>query len=160
MSKTQVPAIDGWFELSNDGSQITLTGTQCSESGTYFFPPERVMSRAPGYADSELVDVPLSTTGTLWSYTDAQYAPPEPFVPQSDPYQPFCLAAVHLEKEQMVVLGQVTPEVTIDDLEVGMEMQLVPGVLYSDDDHDYIVWKWQPRDTSADSAVSEEGANP
>lgn len=152
MAKTQVPAIEGWFTLSPDGTEITLTGTKCTDSGTYFFPPERVMSRAPGFAGSELVDVPLSRTGKLWSYTDAQYAPPEPYVRVTDPHVPFCLAAVELEAEQMVVLGQCVAEVSIDDLRVGMEMELVPDTLYEDDDHEYIVWKWRP------AATSNEGA--
>ena len=39
------------------------------------------MSRAPGNADSELVPVELSRTGTVWSFTNAGYQPPEPYVP-------------------------------------------------------------------------------
>ena len=44
------------------------------------------MSRAPGFADSELEEVELSTRGRLWSYTDAQYQPPEPYVPVTEPH--------------------------------------------------------------------------
>ena len=44
----------------------------------------------------------------------------------------------------MVVLGQVVPGISVDDLKVGMEMELVPGVLYEDDEAEYIVWKWRP----------------
>lgn len=137
-------------ELPADGSGlagIALIGTRCTDSGTYFFPPERVMSRAPGFADSELVDVELSTTGRLWSYTDANYAPPPPFAPRTDPYEPYCLAAVELETEQLVVLGQVVAGVSVDDLHVGMEMELVVDVLDVDDDTEYLVWKWRPTGT-------------
>lgn len=154
MATTRVPAIEGWFtmppedaDFPEDGSGlpgITLLGTRCVDSGTYFFPPEKVMSRAPGFADSELVDVELSTRGTLWSYTDAQYQPPEPFVAASDPYVPYCLAAVELAEERLVVLGQVVAGVTVDDLQVGMPMELVADVLNSDDEHTYVVWKWRP----------------
>lgn len=154
MTKPRIPVVEGWFTMppldehtTDDGSGIPgvkLIGTRCVDSGTYFFPPERVMSRAPGYADSELVDVELSTTGRLWSYTDAQYQPPEPFVAATDPYEPVCLAAVELEAEQLVVLGQVVPGVSIDDLHVGMEMELVLGTLNVDDDAEYMVWKWRP----------------
>jgi uncharacterized OB-fold protein len=136
MATTRVPAVEGWFSMPPDDvpipadgsgvTGITLLGTRCVDSGTYFFPPERVMSRAPGYADSELVDVTLSTTGTLWSYTDAQYQPPEPFVATSDPYQPF-------------VAG-----VSVDALRVGMPMELVADVLDEDDEHTYLMWKWRP----------------
>lgn len=154
MATTRVPAIEGWFTMPPedatipaDGSGlpgIRLRGTRCVDSGTYFFPPEQVMSRAPGFADSELVDVELSATGTLWSYTDAQYQPPEPFVAPSDPYQPYCLAAVELAEEQLVVLGQVVAGIGVDDLRVGMPMELVADVLDEDDEHSYIIWKWRP----------------
>ncbi len=154
MAKTRVPAVEGWFSMPpddatipDDGSGlpgITLLGTRCVDSGTYFFPPERVMSRAPGHAGSELVDVTLSTTGTLWSYTDAQYQPPEPFVAATDPYVPYCLAAVELGEERLVVLGQVVAGVGVEDLQVGMPMELVADVLNEDDEHSYIIWKWRP----------------
>ena len=154
MATTRVPAIEGWFTMPDpdrpipdDGSgvaDIALIGTRCVDSGTYFFPPERVMSRAPGFADSELVDVELSRTGKLWSYTDAQYQPPPPFVAPSDPYSPYCLAAVELDRERLVVLGQVVAGVGVDELRVGMEMELVADVLDRDEDHEYLVWKWRP----------------
>ena len=146
MTTTRRPAIEGWFTVPTEGSDEAprLIGTRCSDSGTYFFPPERVMSRAPGFADSELVDVELSTRGRLWSYTDANYQPPEPYIPVSDPYVPFAIAAVHLADEQMVVLGQVVTGVGVDELSIGMEMELVLETLYSDDEHDYVVWKWKP----------------
>ncbi len=54
------------------------------------------------------------------------------------------LAAVELETEKMVVLGQVVAGVSVDDLKVGMEMELVLGTLYEDDENEYMVWKWQP----------------
>ena len=44
----------------------------------------------------------------------------------------------------MVVLGQCTAGVGPEDLEVGMEMELAVDTLYSDDDCDYLVWKWCP----------------
>jgi uncharacterized protein len=157
MSKPKVPAVEGWFtmpvtadEMPQDGSGlpgVTLIGTRCTDSGTYFFPPERVMSRAPGHADSELEEVELSTRGRLWSYTDARYQPPEPFVPLTEPYEPFCLAAVELQTERLVVLGQVIPGVTVDDLCVGMEMELVLGKLDEDDEAEYVIWKWRPVST-------------
>lgn len=172
MARTRVPVVEGWFAMPPDdvpipadGSGLTgypLIGTRCTGSGTYFFPPERVMSRAPGFADAELEEVQLSDRGTLWSYTDARYQPPEPFVPATDPYEPVCLAAVELERERMVVLGQVVAGVTVDDLRVGMEMELVLDTLSVEPDPDggegdtveYVVWKWRP------AGATGEGAQP
>jgi uncharacterized protein len=34
--------------------------------------------------------------------------------------------------------------VTVDDLKVGDEVELVIETLYSEGDNDYQVWKWQP----------------
>ncbi len=136
------PAIEGWFTTGIDAA---LLGTRCHDSGTYFFPPETTVSRAPGFADSALEPVELSRTGRLWSYTNAGYQPPDPYVSVTDPYVPFCIAAVELEKEQMVVLGQCPAGVTVDDLEVGMEMELVIDTLFVDEDGvEQTVWKWQP----------------
>jgi len=48
----------------------------------------------------------------------------------------------------MVVLGQLADGVSPDDIEVGMEMQLVLGPLYEDDEHEYMVWKWKPAEAN------------
>jgi uncharacterized OB-fold protein len=141
VERTRVPAIEGWFTLDDEPH---LLGTRCVGSGTYFFPPETTMSRAPGFADSELEPVQLSRTGKIWSYTNAGYQPPDPYVPVTDPYEPFCLAAVELAEEQLVVMGQVVAGVTVEQLHIGMEMELVLDTLSMDDEHEYVVWKWKP----------------
>jgi uncharacterized OB-fold protein len=154
-SRTRVPAVEGWFTLDDPPH---LIGTRCTGSGTYFFPPERTMSRAPGYADAELEEVLLSRTGKLWSYTNAGYQPPEPFVPRSDPFEPFCIAAVELEAEKIVVLGQCVADVTVDDLEIGMEMELVLDVLDQTETEDLMIWKWQPVGWTGRAGGDEGGA--
>ncbi len=159
--------MEGWFTLPDDGSEAHLIGTRCTGSGTYFFPPERVMSRAPGFADSELEEVQLSNRGTLWSWTDAQYQPPPPYVPVTDPHEPFCIAAVELAEEKMVVLGQVPAGVTVDDLRLGMEMELVIDVLRTETDEEtgeeveVVVWKWAPLEPAAatDGASADGGVS-
>ena len=159
------PAVEGWFHIPEGGSddQPALIGTRCTLSGTYFFPPERVMSRAPGYADSEMEEVRLSTRGKLWSYCDAQYQPPPPYVPVTDPHVPFCIAAVELAEEKMVVMGQVPAGITVDDLEVGMEMELVVDTLHVETDEEdgtqteVLVWKWAPADGTAGAAADTMG---
>ncbi len=138
---TRQPAIEGWFA---EEPEPHLIGTRCSESGTYFFPPETTMSRAPGHPDSVLEPVALSRTGTLWSYTNAGYQPPEPYIGVSDPYEPFAIAAVMLDAEQMVVLGQCVAGVSPEDLEIGTEMELVIEPLYEADGVEFTTWKWRP----------------
>jgi uncharacterized OB-fold protein len=140
MAKTRVPAVEGWFTL---GDPPALLGSQCTECGTYAFPRQTGFCRNPACAGTELTEVQLSRRGRIWSFTDARYQPPAPYV-AADPYVPFCLAAVELAEEKMVVMGQVVPGVTPEDLRVGMEVDLVVDTLYTDDDHEYVVWKWSP----------------
>jgi len=44
----------------------------------------------------------------------------------------------------MVVLGQDSSDLSIDDLSAGMKMELVIDSLYEDDENEYLVWKWRP----------------
>lgn len=141
MSKPRVPAVEGWFTL--DAQAPRLLGTRCKACGTYFFPRETAFCRNPNCCGTEFEEVPLSTRGKLWSFTDNRYAPPKPYM-ASDPFVPYAVAAVELEHEKMVVLGQVESGVGIDRLEAGLEMELVLGTLYEDDANEYLIWKWRP----------------
>ena len=85
----------------------------------------------------------LSRTGHVWSYTNACYQPPAPYV-AADPFKPYAIAAVQLEKEQMTVLGQVIEGVGVEDLKVGMPMELVLETLHETDDDIKVTWKWRP----------------
>jgi uncharacterized OB-fold protein len=51
---------------------------------------------------------------------------------------------VELAAERLVVMGQVVDGVTVDDLTVGDEMELVVDTLYREEGCDYLVWKWRP----------------
>jgi uncharacterized OB-fold protein len=135
---TRVPAVEGWFTLGDDGPPALL-GSQCAGCGTYSFPAEAQFCRNPDCDSSEFATVELSRQGRIWSYTDARYQPPPPYV-AADPYVPFCLAAVELAAEKLVVMGQVVDGVTVDEL--------VVDTLYVEGDNDYLVWKWQPVSTN------------
>ncbi len=141
-TKTRVPAVEGWFTV--DDRAPALLGSRCRRCGTYAFPKESFFCRNPGCESREFDEVELSRTGRIWSYTDARYQPPTPYVPATDPYEPFALAAVELATEKMVVMGQVVPGVGVGDLAVGTEVELVLDTLYEDDEHDYLIWKWKP----------------
>ncbi|HZU79262.1 MAG TPA: OB-fold domain-containing protein [Acidimicrobiales bacterium] len=140
-SKIRVPAVEGWFTV--DAEAPALLGSRCRSCGNYAFPKESFFCRNPDCAGTEFDEVPLSRQGTVWSYTDARYQPPPPYM-AADPYEPFCIAAVELATEKMVVMGQVVPGVTVDQLSVGTPVELVLDTLYEDDDHEYLVWKWRP----------------
>lgn len=134
-----VPVVEGFF----DPALPALLGTRCTECATVFFPAERSWCRNPHCASTTFDEVTLSTTGTIWSFTDAQYQPPPPYV-AADPYVPFAIVAVELAAEGIVVLGQAANGVTVADLTVGEAVELVTETLYSDDDGDKLVWRWRP----------------
>jgi hypothetical protein len=137
-----LPAIPGWF--TTDADAPALLGSRCAACGTYFFPQERTACRNPRCGATRLETVPLSTSGTLWSYTSAGYQPPEPFVPARLPFEPFAIAAVELEKERLAILGMVPSEYACADLRVGMRMELVIDTLYEEADKRVVTWKWRP----------------
>jgi hypothetical protein len=143
-TKTRVPAAEGWFTI---GEPSHLVGSQCTACGTKFFPRRAIACADPACAGTDFTDVELSRTGKVWSYTDNRYQPPAPYVSR-DPFEPYVIAAVELDDEKIVVLGQVVPGVAVADLRVGMEVELVTDTLFEDDDNEYVVWKWRPRATA------------
>lgn len=149
-TKTRAAALgaEGWF--TPDDPEPALLGIRCTTCGTYVFPKADHGCPNPACLGTEFDEVRLSRVGKLWSYTDAQYQPPAPFVLPGDEHEPFCIAAVELVEEGLVIMGTVVAGVTVDDLRVGQPMELVVDVLYSDDETDHLIWKWKP--------VSEEGA--
>ena len=140
---TATPAIEGWFTT---GPEPALIGSRCTDCGCVFFPRtggEGSFCRNPGCSGEGFEDVELSRRGVVWSYTDAQYQPPPPYIPVSDPFEPFALAAVELP-EGLVVLGQVAAGYAVGDLHVGQEAELVVETLYTDDDSERTIWRWKP----------------
>ena len=137
----RVPAVEGWFTLDDEPA---LIGSKCVACGTYTFPKKSGLCPNP-HCDSEQHDeVPLSRRGRIWSYTDARYQPPPPYMPVADPHEPFAIAAVELDEEKMVVMGQVVPGVGVNDLRIGQPVELVVDTLFSNDENEFVVWKWQP----------------
>jgi hypothetical protein len=43
-----------------------------------------------------------------------------------------------------VVLGQAATGTTVADLAVGMEVEVVPGVLHEDAETIWTTWQWRP----------------
>ncbi len=140
MGKSKVAALPGWFSLDGEPH---LIGSRCTACGTYYFPVRTMACRNPACGKDDLEQVPLSRTGKLWSFTDACYQPPEPFV-APEPFVPFAIAAVELEHERMTVLGQVTGGIEVSQLRLGMTMELVLEPLFADEATECLIWKWRP----------------
>jgi uncharacterized OB-fold protein len=148
---TRVPAVEGWYTTPEPGDpdEPHLIGAKCATCGTYVFPPRGDDCPNPACDSTELTSTPLSRKGRVWSYTENRYAPPPPFK-ATEPFEPYALAAVELADEGLIVLGQVAKGVLAADLEVGMEMEVGIDVLYRDDDHEYLVYVWEPAVQTAD----------
>ena len=141
MSTTAVPAVEGWFTTD---AEPRLLGTRCTTCGTVFFPKASGFCRNPACRGREFVEIELSRVGKVWSYTDAQYQPPPPYIPPSGEYEPFALAAVELADEQVVILGQVAKGFSVDDLSVGATVELVIEPLYELDGVEHLIYRWKP----------------
>ena len=141
MPTTAVPAVEGWFTTD---AEPHLLGTRCTSCGTVFFPKASGFCRNPACRGREFEEVALSRTGTVWSYTDAQYQPPPPYIAAGGAYEPFAIAAVELAAEQMVILGQVAKGYTVDDLTVGGAVELVVEPLYEADGVEHLIYRWKP----------------
>ena len=129
------PAVDGFFTADPEPA---LLGTRCTACGTYHFPAENFFCRNPACSGTTLEQVTLSRRGTVWSWTMNRYAAPPPF-PQTDPFEPYGVAAVELAEERMIVLGMLTGD--FERLKVGDEVELSvePHV-----DGETLIWKWKP----------------
>lgn len=143
---TATPAIEGWFTT---GPEPALLASRCTTCGASYFPPTVSDADGAGFCRNPACDgtafetAELSRRGRVWSYTDAQYQPPPPYVPATETYQPFALAAVELP-EGLVVLGQVAAGYGVADLRVGADVELVVETLHADDTGERTVWRWKP----------------
>lgn len=146
MSASAVPAVEGWFTIDEEPR---LLGSRCAECGTVFFPKASGFCRNPECRGRTFVEARLSRRGTVWSYTDAQYQPPPPYIPASDEYEPFALAAVELAEEQLVVLGQVAQGYGVGDISVGSAVELVVEPLYEIDGVPHLIYRWKPIEEGA-----------
>lgn len=139
--RERVAAVEGWFTLDED--EPRLLGGRCPTCGTVTFPARAPACPNPACAGLELAEAELSRRGRLWSWATNHYPPPEPYV-APEPFMPYTVAAVELDDERMVVLGQLDAGVDPAGLRVGQPMELALGVLFDDGEREHLVWTWRP----------------
>ncbi|MFC1819935.1 Zn-ribbon domain-containing OB-fold protein [Thermodesulfobacteriota bacterium] len=133
-----IPAVEGYLKWPSDKPQ--LMGSKCKSCGTYFFPKTFRCSNPD--CNEEVEDAILSSRGSLWSYTIQYYAPPPPYHPP-DPFVPYGIGLVELP-EGIRVIGMLT-NCDLDNLKVGMPMELTVEKIYEDEKgNDIITWKFKP----------------
>lgn len=142
---TTEAVLPGWFSA---GEKPHLIGSRCAACGSYYFPKIETLCRNPACESTQFETVELSRTGKLWSFTNACYTPPAPYV-AADPFVPFAIAAVELEREKMIVLGQVIEGVGVESLRAGLEMELVvENVPDAAAAEGKLAWKWKPMEAA------------
>jgi uncharacterized OB-fold protein len=141
VAKPAVPAVAGWFTTDEEPR---LLGSRCEGCGVVAFPPRSGGCPNPQCRSTDVALHPLARTGKVWSYTDARYQPPPPYVSPSDPYEPFVLAAVELDADGLIVLGQMVGGCTADTVHVGQPVELVVEPLLETEEAVQLVWRWRP----------------
>ena len=139
MSKNRIPAVEGMFTMDFENPQ--LVGGRSKITGSYYFPKDLSGSDPRGKGSEDREEVFLSTVGTIWSYTTASYPPALPYQ-IIEPFEPFVIGAVELEKENIVICGQMMPGIEVRDIDVGTKVKLALDVLYEDEENEQMLWKW------------------
>ncbi|QJY47115.1 Zn-ribbon domain-containing OB-fold protein [Pseudonocardia broussonetiae] len=95
-----------------------LLGSRCTDCAAYTFPRQGGCPRCTG---SSMREVPLSRTGTLWSWTVQGFRPKTPYT-GTEAYEPYGVAYVELPGQLIVEarLVQTDPQ----QLEIGMPVEL------------------------------------
>jgi uncharacterized OB-fold protein len=97
-----------------------LKGRQCLECGDISFPPFRYCLKCNG--EKETVEKVLSNDGVVASYTIARQVMPG-FRPN------YILADVRMKDDPSLVLVAQLTDVKAEDVEIGMELTMVPKII-------------------------------
>jgi uncharacterized OB-fold protein len=108
------PVADG---LWTDEVQPRLIGGQDRRTGEIVFPMPQ------GDAAQQFDAVPLSRTGTLWSWTSQDFRPKSPPYAGPEAFTPFLVGYVELPGQ--VIVETRIEGATLADLTLGMAMELV-----------------------------------
>jgi uncharacterized OB-fold protein len=113
------PAIaEGLFTWPADDPQ--LIGSTCGQCTTTTFPRQQSCPRCTSTDVSERL---LARRGTLWTWTVQGFRPKSPPYEGSEEFVPYPVGYVELAGEAKV--ESLLVDVPIEDLQIGMEMELV-----------------------------------
>lgn len=121
---------DGLF---TDEAQPRLIGGQDRESGRIVFPCPTGDRFAP---------IPLSRTGTLWSYTIQRYRPKSPPYAGPEAFRPWPVGYVELPG-QVIVEARLT-NVDFDAITIGMPLEMILIPLDPDAADPVLIYAFQP----------------
>jgi uncharacterized OB-fold protein len=136
--KKRKPIVEGYFTWPSD--EPRLIGSRCKSCNHYFFPKSNIC-QYPKCKNKDVEEVTLSRKGKLWSYTFVFFQPPPPF--RMEPFVPYGVGMVELP-EGIKVLAMLTG-CKLDDLKVGLDVELVVETMYKDElQNEYVTWKFKP----------------
>ena len=124
-----VPVASGLFSWPD---RPRLIGSVCAGCGTTTFPAQR---SCPRCTETDVREVPLATTGRLWTWTIQGFEPKPPYLADG-PFQPYGVGYVELATEDGTGSVLVESRLTEADpgrLEIGAEMTLTFVALRRDD---------------------------
>ena len=143
MSKTRVPAAEGWFTMDEAAPQ--LLGRTRHESGLVLLADRRSRCRATRARRAR-----NASRSSCRARGTAVVVDDEPLRAARAVRRARPVRAVHGVRgrarapSRWSCSASSRPAPTPTQLEVGMEMELVLGPLYEDDEHEYVVWQWAP----------------
>ena len=131
----QIPVAEGLFTWPSD--QPLLIASRCLDCDNHMFPTQR---HCPKCSGSSTESVELRRRGTLWTWTVQGYPPKSPpFAGNADPksFQPFGVGYVEVDGKVRVESRLTVAEP--EQLEIGMEMELVIEPLFVNEDGNEVV---------------------
>ena len=137
-SADAVPVVGGLFRAVAD--DVALLGTRCGGCGVYYFPTS-LSCRNPACESTAVEPVLMGRQGRLYSWTVQKYRPPPLF--GMEPFEPYAIGSIELP-ERVRVIGMLTGW-WVDDLYVGMPVELTTRVLCRDSDgRDVCTYAFRP----------------
>jgi hypothetical protein len=129
----RVPLVEGRISIHKDGS-ANLIGIQCKNCSIRAFPGGKL---CPSCGKDEIEEVALNTRGKVWTYTIVHVSYGSiVLVP------PYATAFVELEDGAFVHTPLVDCE--LDDVKIGMDVELVLLPTSTTDDEETVVYAFRP----------------
>lgn len=137
-SKKQIPVRGGLWVDRGTGEGPRLIGSRCLECGELLFP--RKDNGMCSYCQSDtLEDVEFSTRGTVYSCTVVTQRPPEYYKAEV----PYAIGFVELPEG--IRIETMFTGCDVDDVHVGMDVELVIEKLHEDETgNEVVAYKFRP----------------